>query len=97
MKQEPEKAVRKRSLQDTSKSKDPDRPISNDSGINVSLRTPPTPANTRFQPISVQPTDNVYTADETPRTNLLNMQDIRKWKLEQGQWRQALLAGRLKQ
>ena len=66
--------------------------------MNIDVRTP-TPANTRYQPISVQPAGDLFTSDSSavpPRTNYLTMHDIKEWKLNQGQWRQALQVGRLK-
>ena len=95
-----ENGVRKRSLSDTSRrpSNTSRRPASGDSGINIDVRTP-SPVNTRYTPISVQPADDLFTANSSaaqPRTNYLSMHDIREWKLNQGQWRQALQVGRLK-
>ena len=75
-----------------SEPKQPERPISSDSGINVLVRTPPD--NTRSQPISVEPADKVTTSDNT-NAKVFNQQ-IRQWKLDQGQWRSVLQAGRLK-
>ena len=73
---------------------DDNRPVSGDSGINMTPRR--RPSNVSLTGISIHPADDVRSSNVSkpayPRTD--DLFNIRQWKVEQTGWRKALHAGR---
>lgn len=70
---------------------DETRPGSGDSGINVS---PTSRSNASLTGISVHPTEDNLSGNVSNGYAHNDLFNIRRWRLEQGQWRAALHHGR---
>ena len=86
------KVVRKDDTHKPPALKEKERPVSRDSGINLSDSPN---ANTRYRPISVEPAKDVFTTSDSMETAFNNKQ-IRQWKLDERQYLSVLQVGRLK-